>query len=272
MFMAGSHDLHVLRRRIGAITAIDPERRGSSIAFGEEDIDNALPDHGLARGAVHELLPESQDDFAATLGFGLGLLTRLMRVCAKPVLWAGPARETFRCGIAYPVGLAAFGFDPARLHYLSVDNAQDVLWAMEEALASASLAAVVGILPAKDKSYDFTSSRRLSLRAAASGVTAFLVRQGSETDKPTAAVTRWSIAARQSAPQWRRGLSMPGLGPPRWRASLMKCKRGRPRSWPVEWDHETFSFRLASPLADRAPAVAEPAAVVPFRGRRRAAS
>jgi protein ImuA len=231
----------------------------TALTLGDEAIDGALPDRGLAFGAVHELLPASRDDFAATLGFGFGLLVRLLRSRPGPVLWVAPSRESFRHGIAYPAGLAAFGFDPGRLHYLTVEEAQDVLWAMEEALASGALAAVIGVLPAKDKSYDFTASRRLSLRAASSGVTAFLIRHHTSADKPTAAVTRWSIAARSSAPVWRRGLSMPGLGSPRWRANLVRCKRGRPRNWLVEWNHETFSFRLASPLVHRMPAAADAA-------------
>jgi protein ImuA len=270
--MAATHDLQTLRHRVRALTVIGAESP-EAIAFGEDEIDSALPDGGLATGAVHEFLPESQSDFAATLGFGLGLLTRLMQVRTRPILWTAPTYETFRCGIAYPVGLAVFGFDPNRLNYLAVDNAKDVLWAMEEALGSASLAAVIGILPRQDKAYDFTASRRLSLRAASSGVTAFLIRQDTGPDKPTAAATRWSIATRQSAPQWRKGLSTPGLGPPSWRANLVRCKRGRPRSWLVEWDHETFSFRLASPLAHRAPAVAGAAiAIQPADRQQRRAS
>jgi protein ImuA len=253
--MAGTYDLRALRYRIRALTAVG-DKPETAVTLGDEAIDAALPDRGLALGAVHELMPATPGDFAATLGFGFGLLARLIRVQPGPVLWAAPTRETFRCGIAYPVGLAAFGFDPARLHYLAVEDAQDTLWAMEEALASGALAAAFGILPARDKTYDFTASRRLSLRAAASGVAAFLIRQDGGAEMPTAAVTRWSIATRPSIPAKREGLSMPGLGPPRWQVNLVRCKRGRPRSWPVEWDHETLSFRLASPLADRTPAVA----------------
>ena len=270
--MAVPHDLQSLRHRIRALTAIgdNPE---ATVTFGDETIDAALPDHGLTLGTLHELIPATPGDFVATLGFGFGLLTRLLRMRPGPVLWAAPSRETFRCGIAYPIGLAAFGFDPRRLHYLAVDDTRDVLWAMEEALASTALAAVIGILPARgDKSYGFTESRRLSLRAATSGVTAFLVRQTDDAGKPTAAVMRWSIAAHASTPVWRKGLSMPGLGPPCWRVNLVRSKRGRPRSWLVEWDHETLSFRLASALADRAPAVAQAATAIPIAGQRRKAS
>jgi protein ImuA len=258
--MAGKRDLQALRRRIGALAAVAPEATEGTITLGEAAIDGALPEGGLALGAVHELLPASHGDFAAALGFGFGLLARLTQTSPRPVLWVVPSRDASRHGIAYPIGLAAFGCDPGRLVHLSAGTAQDVLWALEEGLASAALAAVVGLLPANDKAYDFTASRRLSLRAAASGVTALIIRHHASADNPTAALTRWSIAARPSAPLRRRGPSLPGVGPPRWQASLVRCKRGRPRHWLVEWNHETLSFRLAASLADRAPAVAEPAA------------
>ncbi len=264
-------DLQTLRRRIRALSTTDTANPEATVALGDDAIDGALPDRGLTLGAVHEFLPASRDDFAATLGFGFGLLVRLLRSRPGPVLWAAPSREIFRNGAAYPLGLAAFGFDPGRLHYLTVEEAKDVLWSMEEALASGALAGAIGILPAKDKSYDFTASRRLSLRAASSGVTAFLIRHHTSADKPTAAITRWSIAARQSAPVWRHGLPMPGLGPPRWRANLVRCKRGQPRSWLVEWNHETFSFRMASPLAHRMPAAAG-SAITQSADQRRMAS
>lgn len=267
--MVRQDDLQALRRRVRAISAVDAANPGAAIGLGDEALDGALPDQGLTLGAVHELLPASHNDFAATLGFGFGLLVRLQRSRPGPVLWAAPAREIFRLGIAYPLGLAAFGFDPARLHYLTVDKTQDVLWAVEEALASGALAGVIGILPAKDKSYDFTASRRLSLRAASSGVTALVVRHHASEDKPTAAVTRWSIAAQPSSPQQRQGLSLPGLGRPRWSVKLTRCKRGRPRDWSVEWDHETLSFRLASALADRVPAKTTTAIAAPVAGQRR---
>lgn len=258
--MAGKRDLQALRRRIGALAAIiTPAASEGTITLGEPAIDSVLPDGALALGAVHELLPASHGDFAAALGFGCGLLARLAQTSPRPALWVVPSRDASRHSI-YAAGLAAFGCDPGRLVHLTAGTARDVLWALEEGLASAALAAVVGILPANDKAYDFTASRRLSLRAAASGVTALIIRHYASADNPTAALTRWSITARPSAPLRRRGLSMPGIGPPRWQASLVRCKRGRPRHWLVEWNHETLSFHLASPLADRAPAVAEPAA------------
>lgn len=262
--MACAVELDALRHRIGAQAAFNQKGAGPAFALGADPIDDALPSRGLAAGAIHEVLPASHRDFGAALGFSVGLLARLTRIDPRAVLWVSPS-QGFQYGTVYPIGCTSYGLDPNRLHHLSVASPQDMLWALEEGLASGALAAVVGLLPSNDASYDFTASRRLSLRATATGTTALLVRHHANVATPTAAVTRWSIAARASTPLKRGGLSIPGIGLPCWQADLVRCKRGQPHSWLVEWDHEAFRFRLASPMADRAAAMAKPAIKGPWQ-------
>lgn len=229
-------------------------RRPATVSLGAPGLDTALPEGGLELGVVHEIVPAAAGDMAATLGFGLGLLTRIALARPGPVLWS-TTRDPGRHGVAYPVGMAAAGFDPGRLIHLRAHTAHDVLWALEESLTTPGFAAAIGILARDGRRYDFTASRRLSLRAAASGGTAIVLRagDGATATGSTAAATRWSVAAQPSVPVHHPGHAMPGLGPPRWRVELLRCKRGRPQDWLVEWDHETFRFHLAAPLADRAP-------------------
>lgn len=255
--MAGAHDIETLRWRMEAVAEARPEYPRAVLSLGEAALDAGLPGHGLPLGAVHELCAASHGDFPASLGFGFGLLSRLAHVRPGSILYAVPARAASEGGLVYPPGLAAFGLDPQRVLHVNADKPRDVLWALEEGLSSPALAAAVGILPANESSYDFTASRRLSMRAAENGVTGFLLRHR-EMDVATAAATRWSIAAGTSTPVRYKGLSMPGLGPPRWEVRLIRSKGGRPNQWLVEWDHEALSFRLAAALADRAPAPAFP--------------
>ncbi|MHA1525101.1 MAG: ImuA family protein [Alphaproteobacteria bacterium] len=254
--MTRKYDLQALRRHIAEHERCLPQVRAQSraaITLGAAALDSALPDQGLTVGALHELLPASHGDFAATIGFGFGLVTRIVRARPGFVLWVHPSHQAFRQGALYPVGLATLGFDPDRLVQLSAPKAQNVLWALEEGLANSALAAVVGVLPENDRAYDFTASRRLAMRAAKNGVAALLIRNQPALEAATAAQTRWSVATVPSQAQHRLGQAMPGLGPPRWCIRLTKCKRGAPGRWQVEWDYETFSFRLAAPLANRAP-------------------
>ncbi|MCR4269390.1 ImuA family protein [Nitratireductor sp. ZSWI3] len=251
-----------LRRRIAAKERLSPLRH-PSVALGPAPLDAALPANGLQTGALHELVPATSGDFAASAGFATCLLTRITRLRPGPVLWVVPAHQAFSEGGLYPLGLAALGFDPDRLIELRVRKPIDILWALEEGLAHAPLSAVIGILPDNARAYDFPASRRLAMRAARQGGTALILRSRQTAGEATAAETRWSVAGLPSAPA--RG-ARAGPGAPRWRLQLVKCRKGisghGSSGWDVEWDHEALSFRLPAPLADRAPAWAHGAANV----------
>lgn len=242
----------MLRQHISKQEQFTPETR-PAVPLGAATLDDTLPDHGLTLGTLHELLPARHGDFSSTVGFGFGLATRILRTHPGFVLWAQPSHQVFRQGAVYPIGLTALGFDPDRLIQVSTPKSRDVLWALEEGLTNSALTAVIGILPENDNAYDFTASRRLVLRAAENGVTALLIRNQPAFEAATAAEMRWSVGAMPSVAHHRIGHPMPGLGTPRWQIEITKSKRGIPGRWPVEWDHETLSFRLATTLADRTP-------------------
>jgi protein ImuA len=158
----------------------------------------------------------------------------------------------------YGPGLAAHGLDPGRVVMVWAPHDAEILWAMEEGLRAPGIVAVVGevgALPA-------VASRRLQLAAERSGATAFLLRRwrdggqaACERALPNAAVTRWRIAALPSRP-FR---DEPGVGPPRWRVELLRCRSGEPACWEMEVPDATDNVSLAAALADRpaAPVAAE---------------
>jgi len=220
------------------------------LPFGVSAIDAALPDGGLARGALHEIggLGGDEEDGAVAAAFLAGILARL--VPAQPVLWCLVADDL------YGPGLAARGLAPHRI--LSVRGRDDrtVLEAMEDGLKVSALAAVVGevgVLP-------LTASRRLQLAAASSGVTAFVLRRWrtgtcaeAEREAPVAAATRWRVSALPSRPVDGE----PGIGRLIWSVELTRCRGGVPAHWVLEACDATGHVALAAELADRAPAPAE---------------
>jgi len=123
----------------------------------------------------------------------------------------------------YGPGLAAHGLDPGHVVLVRAPRDAEILWAMEEGLRTSGVAAVVGevgALPAM-------ASRRLQLAAERSGITAFLLRRwrdggqaARERALPNAATTRWRIAALPSRPLRNE----PGVGHPRWRVELLRCR------------------------------------------------
>ncbi|MCC7281191.1 MAG: hypothetical protein IT556_02335 [Acetobacteraceae bacterium] len=188
-------------------------------------IDAALPGWnggagGIARGAVHEVLAA---DPGAASGFVAMLAGRASaQVAQAPVLWLSPARAPK----PYAPGLAAFGLAPAALVVVEAE-AENLLWAAEEALRSPAPAAVIvlGTVPT------LTAWRRLQLAAEASAGLGLLLGPDQAVPRPSAACTRWRVAA---AP----GGDGPAhaLAPPRWRLDLLRARGGRPASWLADWD------------------------------------
>ena len=231
------------------------------LPFGIAAIDRVLPGGGLALGALHEILGAGGDeeDGAVTAAFAAGILGRLATQESSAgdgtVLWCLPHPDF------YGPGLTAHGLDPARLVLVRAPRDAEILLAMEEGLRAPGIAAVVGevgTLPA-------VASRRLQLAAERSGITAFLLRRwrdggqaARERNLPNAAVTRWRVAALPSQPL----PGEPGVGHPRWRVELLRCRGGEPACWEVEGADATGHVSLASALADRP---APPVPVQQFR-------
>lgn len=247
-------DLRALLRRLerrGAAAAAEGDTDRSPLAFGPPEIDAALGG-GLPLGCLHEVVSAEAEDAAAT-GFCAALLGRLA-AAGGPVLWIGDG--------PYAPGCLAFGLDPGRVILVEAHRAADRLWAMEEGLRCAALAAVL-CEPAGR--VGLTASRRLQLAAEAGGVTGFLLHgrpsPGAGTaasGRPlppakrtgsSAAVTRWRVAAAPSAPAGTGPVArLPGR--PRWRLELLRCRGGRTGDWLVEWRDETGDFALAAISCD----------------------
>jgi protein ImuA len=226
-----------LRQRIVKLERLAPE--APVRPFGLSALDDALPEGGLAPG-LHEVVAAPGGNGAA-LGFAAALAT----LAAGRVLWvASPA------GRLYGPGLAAFGLGPERLLLARARDAVSVLWAMEEALKSGALAAVVGEAMAVDQ----TAARRLQLAAAAGGGWAVLLRPEESAGVAGTATTRWRIGAAPSRPA-PSAHALPGLGPARWDVTLQHGRHGaRPGQWIVEWEHGTgftLALSVAAAVVDR---------------------
>jgi protein ImuA len=229
------------------------------LPLGLPGIDRALPGGGLARGCLHELC--GAPDRGAALGFAAVLLGRLM-ADGGHVVWIGPRDELFA------PGLAELGIAPERLIMVRARSRAARLWALEEALRSAGLAAAL----AEVDRLTLTESRRLQLAAEAKGVSAFLLRPPGAGTTPSAAATRWRIEAvpgeaTPSAATSGTGGARRAFGPPHWRVSLFRCRGGRTGGWQIIWHQEGW-HEIADPLAVAA-APGDRSAAPPRSARRR---
>jgi protein ImuA len=191
---------------------------------------------GIRHGVLHEVYAAISHEAAAT-GFVSGLA---MRVSAnKHMLWIRQDFSASEFGELSPIGLLELGLNPARIVLLSVTNAHDGLRAAHDALSCAALGAVVIEVLGNPKILDLVASRRLTLAAAQSSVTVFLLRLSAEPCASTAE-TRWLVQAAASQTQnddW---------GYPAFDVSLVRNRHGKTGHWFMEWNCDGRIFQNAA--------------------------
>ena len=223
-----------------------PQTLQAKLPFGLAALDCHLPNDGLDRGALHEVVPATQAAFPAAFGFIVAVLACFSsNVPAaarnKQIIFVMPDHGSRQCGHLSGHGLNGFGFDPTRAILVETAHRHDSLWALLEALRSGAAQAVIGMI---DK-LDLKTSQKLHLAATDAGLPLLLLRP-SQTLESSAASTRWRIgtaaAARDHFGSYTRL---------RWRLQLERCRNGRPGEWVVEYDHVAHRFSLVAALADQ---------------------
>ncbi|MBX6329345.1 MAG: ImuA protein [Pseudolabrys sp.] len=229
---------------VGALRRLLPRmegvgQQGRALSFGIPALDLCLPQRGLVFGALHEIVPATEGDRPAAIGFLVALLGRMP--AQGPVLLVAAPRGWTGSGRPYGRGLHQLGLDPARVLLVAAGGREQALGAMEDALRSGVPAAVAG---AVDR-LDLRASQRLQLAARETGIPLLLLRQGPRTEA-SVAMTRWRVGAAPAARD-RFGL----FARWRWRLQLERCRNGRTGAWVVEFD-DAYRFSLAAAMADPA--------------------
>ena len=242
-----------LEREILPLQGFKPPKGGCATDFGLGPMHTAFPNGHFPIGAVHELVSDSAESAAASVGFMGGLLGTLMRG-GGAALWIGGSGIFTGAGMVmgagrrvFPMGLKNFGIEPDRIVFVELSRPRDMLWVMEEALKCEGLAAVVGEIP----EIGFTASRRLQLAVEQSRVTGFLLRHKHRGLGVNACVARWRVSALAS----ETAAGLPGVGFPRWNVELLKIRNGRPGVWPLEWTAGGFRA-VPAPMVGVLPMVA----------------
>lgn len=287
---AGDGGDPALRRRGRGGHDLDDGR--GRIRLGVPRLDRWLGDGhhpGLAVAALHDMRAPEARDGAAAAGFVTALLARAISLRAvtamgpafgkaqgpegpEPkmpgagVLWISAADASAEAGDLYAPGLAALGFDPARITRVQARRTVDALWAFEAALSCPGLGFAVCEVRRGGDGIDLTATRRCALRARAHGVMGMLLRiSGASADegaKPSAAETRWCV---RPVPSRRPGLVENGIGRTAWRLDLEKNRHGRTGSFVVEWNPHAAGF-VEWEGAGEADGSASPAIVDPRSG------
>jgi protein ImuA len=235
-------NIDVLKERIRRI-----EGRGRAaravLPFGIAEIDQCMPDKGLALGALHEVAGGGNGALngAAAALFSAGIAARTN----GPVLWCVTRHDLFA------PALAQAGLTPNRVIYVEAGDDKSVLICLEEGLRHGGLGAAI----AEVGRLTMTTSRRLQLAAESSGTIGIAIRRWrrqadtSDFGQPTAATTRWRVTALPSSP-----LPVPGVGRARWQVELIRCRAGESADFELEACDAKGYLAIPSDLADRSAA------------------
>lgn len=250
-------ELAQLRERIARIPALRTESHATSasLSIGLPCVDAHLHQAAVPLGAVHEIAGAACDEEHGAAG--AGFLALLLKTCVPSgwIAWVTQDADL------YAPGLAGYGLDLRRLILVSARRDADVCWALEEALRSRSLGAVVaevGVLT-------LNATRRLQLAAEQAAIPCLLLRRwrtrelaSRQRAQPIAAVTRWRITPRSgSRMPDQNGIALPELEPAQWHLDLWRCRNAAASSWIMEFDHadeqrvSAFPVPVAATLADR---------------------
>lgn len=197
--------------------------------LGLGPIERAFRGQVFPRGTIHEFSYEHPGQGASSLGFIAAVLGRLLQHGGY-CLWITGRQKV------YPLGLSRFGLAAERIFFLRAEEQRKAIWAMEEALKSPALVAVVGEL----SNLSFAASRRLQLAVEDTGVTGIVYRSLSFPAQALACSCRWRI---RPLPGVSNGV--PGLSHPRWRVELTKSRTGIPDKWDLEWVEQGFRYTAA---------------------------
>lgn len=226
-----------LRQRIAAVERVHAPS-ALLVPTGHDAIDAVLGG-GIARARLHELFAAGDEDSGSAAGFAAMLACRIAG--AGTIMWLREANAERRGGCLHAPGLAELGLDPGRVVLGVLDDAESLLRIASEVVRCPDLAVAVIELWRSPRVLDLTASRRLAVAAERSGVTALMLRAEAEPG-PSAAHSRWSVAAAAAAP-----LEAAAPGHPTFDVQLLRQRGGRADlGWRVEWDRDTKIFRDAA--------------------------
>jgi protein ImuA len=232
-----SVSVSALRQAIAGLARQRPAETAPRAVLGHAALDAVLGG-GLMAGRLHEVFANDAADASSAAGFALMLALRLTAGRRGTILWLRAEEAEARGGRLHMPGLAGLGGDPGEVILGVLPDALALLRAAAEAVRCPALAVVVLEMWRSPRALDLTASRRLAVAAEQSGVTALLVRADA-APTPSAAWTRWGIAAAASTP-----LEANAPGVTTVDVTLLRQRAGAAGGrWRVEWDRERLCFR-----------------------------
>lgn len=231
---------HLVVHNAPSVSPLSVIRQAPFVVPGRRPIPAEVPlvKPGQAPAILSDLFPQTDMDGAAT-GFALAHIGQK----GLPVLWVQDRLSRSQAG-----GPCLAGLDGLSVLRVEANRPADVLWAMEEGLRTASLAGVLGEIWGDPSVLTFTASKRLSMRAQASGVPVWMIRRGC-TLNLSAARNRWRVASLPS--------SLPlhdtkAPGAPAWQVELFRSRELPTGRWVARYERAAHRLYFSALSGDGA--------------------
>ena len=213
--------------------AAEPPPSGTGCA----GLDALLPAGGYAAGSIVEYLRATAACGASTLAW-------------QAAAAALRASEGFLVMVdiqhtLYPPALASQGIDLQKVIFVRPASQADALWAVDQALRTPGVAAVVAELERIDE----RSARRLQLAAECGAGLGLLIRGAAARQQPSWAEVQWLVRTAPSPrPAGPLATAHPTAAVRRWQVQLARVRGGRAgqTAW-VELDPLTGRLQLVPP-------------------------
>lgn len=235
------HRRQVVAQLQGALRRWEHAQRpidAACVSSGCPELDRLFPQGGVARGTLVEWLAE---------GAGSGALWLALAASREACQGHGPLVVIDGRGTFYPPAAVRAGIDLDRLIVVRATTATDENWALDQALRSGGVGAVLCLTDRLKQ----RAARRLQLAAETSGGIGFLVRPAAVRAEPCWSEVRLLVEPRTGAkgPRWEgRRLAVEVLKTRGTVASeLTQAKRVE-----LEVDDETGVVRAVTPLVPAA--------------------
>jgi protein ImuA len=192
-------------------------------------------------GMVHEIFTDELRNSGTVLGFALGAAQTWLKPERPVILMMQLTADSREMGVPYGPGLKSFGLDSDAVILTRTDTVTEFLWTIEEAVSSTAVAAVIADIASHQHDIDFTVSRRLVLRAAATSTSVYLVRYGTGREA-SAAKYRWKVLP---TPSGSPPFDARAPGSPRFAVTLEKGQIAgfsADRSLLMDWTADGFAL------------------------------
>lgn len=229
-------------------TGPETKQRSVNERLEHQDLFGSIVGDSLALGTLIEVRGQRLQQAGTVTGFGVALALMAAEKNKRQrqrLLFIADPQVVREAGLAYGPGLLDFGLSSTALVHALPRRVEDALWLAEAALASRAFSTVLLEVQGNPKKFGLTESRRLSLKARATGGRLLILRQAGEEEASSALLRLFVEPAPAAARSLADGSLLGGsIGSPVFRIIPEKSRIPGSPELILEWNSDDRRLQL----------------------------